>query len=879
MQQPSSKNELFEKLRRSNRLTPHELRFVFELVERGGRATVRQLTAALGKKKGALKTTVSRLRMKLGARDRSGISDINVGSYDSSTGKCQPSEQHRREGDGYSLFLVDWKTDKPQYRLVTASLFRTVKLGRRPFDFFAGRESERADVKKRLMGLGALVVVSGDGGIGKSSLAYQAISDLAVEDNDFEGVLRFEADTQGHVGIAAELVAAVTGARIPLHETLSLHEAYIHCLRRNRLLVVLDNVETDQAIEYLVPNDVFEKSSVLVTTRRTCFSGNQTEFFQLAKELTPDAVLKLWEVRSNQTAEGKARQLVDQVRTLLRGSPLAIDIALSLAAADDGPTLAEMAELLTESTERAHLAYAGRSVHQILRVTLRSLESLGDFRRDYEKVLLSLGSVAPEAFHADVVKEVAQVGNARPFLRYFQQRSLIRVLEPIDVDLNASPFGSQATARSERASFLSDWYSIHPLTCDVVRGLGRFDNGSDVKHVQAFVDFTRATCTKFEITERWFDRVSPSITRALEVGCEQSPKLALVLAAAWAEEWLSSGRYGEGVKWLRRVLKSHTESESTFPLLWVRTMFECCNAHHTGWLEGIHRASDQIISDRERWLASPETTRKQGARVAIALSEVLCVFGQLGQAENLLDVATVLREDLSDEHELFQTSVQRAELYRLQGRYPEALEAIQGVLRSTFCFGDPATLRDNLCRFAKFATDYGESDKAIELLTSSNPLGVVSMGESLLDWARKQEQRYFLAEILLEIGRAHARAKRFDDALEAMGNSIELSIKNRWHDLHGFALLEMARCNELCDNHGLAVEQLTEAKGVAFYFPNQGFTAQVLLNRGRSHLQLGNESKARRDLIRAKRLFEQIGHKHASVAQRELDKLVQEIEQ
>jgi hypothetical protein len=262
---------------------------------------------------------------------------------------------------------------------------------------FIGRESELADLKRRLQP-GKVLAISGGPGRGKTTLALQFAHQYK---DQFAAVYWLPCESDSAAGIAGDLQRQL-GLSITGDLPLVLSELRTACAQR-RCLLVLDNAEVDDLGAFL-PGGA---ASVLVTTRQPGLRFLRNHDDLRLELFTEEQCFALFqEVLGPERIKGKetaCRELFQRAGYL----PLAIDLAAG-AMKYDSYTFAELAHFPADVTAR-------------IRQTLDALPP------EHLLLLQAMAACAAEGFRLSLAAGLLalDIAAALAGMRYLKARSLV----------------------------------------------------------------------------------------------------------------------------------------------------------------------------------------------------------------------------------------------------------------------------------------------------------------------------------------------------------------------------------------------------------------------------------------------------------------------
>jgi|GEM_PF-6676511 len=270
---------------------------------------------------------------------------MTIGKYNENGGKILKGKIPQEIKELFSESIIDyWQND----------IFPTVG------DYFIGRKAEIQQIEEKLFTTEMkanittkrkLLALRGDGGVGKTFLALQAIYKNKAQADHIKYCLFFNAEKieeleQQYADLAKEIGIPVEH----LHSSSSINKKITHWLQNNTGWIILyDNAKNKRQLGSFLPS---HGGYIIVTTRSKSFTPNE---ILIGKMLEEDAILLL-ETEINKEVETSRQELTNLANKLDR-----IPLALTQAARYIGKHKVDINEYISryDKTRDEILRYSG----------------------------------------------------------------------------------------------------------------------------------------------------------------------------------------------------------------------------------------------------------------------------------------------------------------------------------------------------------------------------------------------------------------------------------------------------------------------------------------------------------------------------------------
>lgn len=676
--------------------------------------------------------------------------------------------------------------------------------------YFVGRERELQDLKTALLAghYSAICSVQGMGGVGKTALAAHAAYQLRPEFPD--GVLWARLDTSDVMSILATFAQAYDCDVSQYTDLDSRSRVVRNILAHRRVLIVLDNVESNEQIQPLLPPTT-GSCAVIVTTRYTNLPAMLGAHwinigpFDKEKQEAFDLFARVLGVESVQSE----RSVYGEIADLLGHLPLAIAIAAGRIAHEPSGSAAKFLDVLrAEKTRLGELVFGDWSVRLSFGISYDRL--VPDLRQFY----MALGAFSGEDFDAEAAAHVAgrSLSEAHEMLKELYGLSLVQ-------------FG-----RAGR-------YRLHPLLRDYARE--KMDAGD------AFVRMAEYYDTVLDTARKLYEQGAEALKRGLELFDLERENIQA--GQAWAEAHLSEDsaaalccRYPISGGSLLRLRQRPTDR-----IRWCKAGLSAARRLKKRSVEGEHLAALGLAYNElgevrtaveylnQALSVFDEIGNEQGeCGVLSSLGLTYVRLGQFQPATSHLKKSLVIARKIGNRREEGDALGNLAIVYKNQGKFDHAIRYHKQAL---------AVARETGDRVGEVATlnDLGSAH-----LEAGRPRPAVEYYEEALTINREIGYRRVESDLLGNLGWAYACLGRYDRAIEyyqqALG--IDREIENRFGE--GITLNNLGGAYTDSGKPNEAIEFHEQALAIARDVGDRVGEADALIGLGSAYQSLAQIERA-----------------------------------
>lgn len=366
--------------------------------------------------------------------------------------------------------------------------------------YFVGREQELQAIKGALVNGRQVMICSlqGMGGVGKTALTAHVAYLLRPYFPD--GVLWSRVDVSDAMSTLQSFASAY-GHDVSQYADLNSRSRVVReLLAHKRALIVLDNVQSSEQVQPLLPPTTGACAVIITTRRRDLAVTSGGHRFQLGPfDKEKDDALQLFSKLLGKERAGREEATLDQIAALLGYLPLAVAIAASRIAYEPGWSTDEFLQRLQQEKTRLDLlTYDNQSVRLSVNLSYEMLQPV------QQQFFAALGAFASEDLSLEAVAWVTERSHqeTRDHLRHLHGLSLVQL------------------GRGTR-------YRLHPLLHDYAREqLEAMDSYQDVlaRMVTYFINYAATHRRNYEALQLETD----NILAALETAFAEEMKPALV---------------------------------------------------------------------------------------------------------------------------------------------------------------------------------------------------------------------------------------------------------------------------------------------------------------------------------------------------------------
>ncbi|CAG0927029.1 Regulatory protein AfsR [Thermoflexales bacterium] len=438
---------------------------------------------------------------------------------------------HSAQHVGVAQLLA--QADNERDRLLLAPWAEIVqrRLEQSPFQaladlpYFVGRDHEIQALKQVLLGQQPIDLCSlhGMAGAGKTALAIHLAYELRPHFP--AGVLWARLDNSDTMSILNS-VARAYGLDVDDYKDVESRSRVVReLLARQRALIILDNVESSDQVQPLLPPS--GTCAVLLTSRRHDLAiARGARRFQIGPFAQKEESFDLFaRVLGSEQAQREIEPLME-IAKLLGHLPLALDIAASRIAYEPGWTAADFLDRLRREERRlSELVYENQSVRLSFNISYQAM--LAEQRRFFH----TLGVLGGEDFSLEAATQVAALEKevAADQMRGLYALSLVQL------------------SRASR-------YQLHPLLHDLALE-GKIDDDVYERMVAFFVQYAEMHHEAYSDLDLEITNIFAALQTAFERGLD---KFLIQGSEALVDYWEARGLYTQAELHLSRAVQAAT---------------------------------------------------------------------------------------------------------------------------------------------------------------------------------------------------------------------------------------------------------------------------------------------------------------------------------
>ena len=712
-----------------------------------------------------------------------------------------------------------------------------------------------------------LVVITGPGGVGKSTLAIRAAHQLAERFTDGQLYVDLHGSQNHPAAEPAELLArflramGVPGSAIP--ETLDERaEMYRSHLGGSRRLVVLDNAADESQIRPLLPGS--PGCAVLVTSRARLTGIAGTELVELDVLDTDCAVALLTTIAASRDARPDP-EAAARIADLCGHLPLALRIVGAKLAARPHRTAARLAERLHDEQRRLdELSHGDMSVRASIDLSYSALDPRTQslFRR-----LALLDTPDLPSWAAAAVLDTT-VAEADDLLDHLADAQLVQV---------SAPDGAKQIR-----------FSFHDLVQVYAKERANADESAEERRAA----IERAAGAWLGLARRAHGKIYGGDYQIVAGDAKDWLPTDLPTDAVLqnALEWLDAERLAL-VALVRQTADAGMAEFCWNLAVTSATLFEN-RAYHDDWW------------NTHQWALS--ATRAAGNRRGEAailnwLGELRLAQGRLVEAKDYCGRARSAFEEIGDDYGKALAQVRVAHVRRLFGEYQQALEEYETAL-PTIRTADDLSMEAYVLRSIgqielslkrtnaaqrtldtalRIARSIGSCRDSAQVLFQIGNLQL--QRQQLTDALRTFEQVLSMTSdlgdyrgrtaALYGLGSTYVARHEHDQARPLLRKALEGTRELRDRTFEAGVLVQLGLVDAAVGNHASAIEQLNRARTISREMEMPNGEAVALTHLAEVHEAAGNDTAALVYLTEAERLFRSIGSPRADEIARQIDSL------
>lgn len=387
--------------------------------------------------------------------------------------------------------------------------------------YLVGREVERTALQQALRTdrHSAVTCLYGMAGVGKTSLAAQLAYDL--QDHFTDGVLWARLDSSDSLSILATFAAAYHQDVSQFYDVASRSRVVRDLLRGKRALIILDNAQTSDQIEPLLPPT--GRCAVLVTTRRQDLSvlAGARRFEIRPFPATAATSLSLFaQILGPERVQAEPAAL-KQIAEMLGHLPLALVIAASRLAYEPGWQIQHFQQRLERVEQRlSTLRYEVQNVRRSFQLSYELLDAAA------QQLFASLGVLGRQDFSVEAVAALLP-GDEADVVDGLRQLFTLSLLQ------------GGANGR----------YQLHPLLHDFAQTLSPPDGTVD-RFVAHWVTFVITHRRDYEAVAQEMGHIEAALRTAVR---ERWTRPLLRLLENLVPSWLLRGAYFQAEEHLAKA--------------------------------------------------------------------------------------------------------------------------------------------------------------------------------------------------------------------------------------------------------------------------------------------------------------------------------------